>query len=97
VIFSKSDYFQFDFYKKKINKLNFFLQKSKLVQTDWFLLGSVFLGQKPVQTGLVRFFWFDSVLAWFFRFGSVFFPGFFRFGSVFRFQAYKTEPNRSVF
>jgi hypothetical protein len=51
--------------------------------------GSVILEQKPVQTGLARFF---------FWFGLVFFCG---LGSVrfFRFQAYKTEtePNRSVF
>ena len=58
-----------------------------------------FLEQKPVQTGLTRFF---SGLA---RFGSVFSSlarfFLFGFGSVrfFRFQAYKTEPepNRSVF
>jgi hypothetical protein len=68
-----------------------------------------FLGQKPVQTSLARFFRF-----WlgFLSFGSVFsgfgsiFPvwlGFFRFFSVsvwfFWFSAYKTEtePNRLVF
>jgi hypothetical protein len=45
--------------------------------------GSVFLGKKPVQTGLARFFF------WFFvGFGSVWF---------FRFFVYKTEPNRPVF
>ena len=53
-----------------------------------------FLGQKPVQTGLVRFsrFWLG-----FSRFGLVF-SGFFCLGSV-RFFAYKTEtePNRPVF
>jgi hypothetical protein len=27
-----------------------------------------FLGQKPVRTGLTRFFRFGSVLAWFFQF-----------------------------
>jgi hypothetical protein len=73
--------------------------------------GSVFLGKKPVQTGLARFFqfWlgfldFGSVfsgLARFFRFGSVFFWFFVGFGSVrfFRFFAYKTEtePNQSGF
>jgi hypothetical protein len=54
--------------------------------------GSIFLGQKPVQTGLARFF----------RFGSVFsvwlgFSGLARF--FFRFFAYKTktEPNRLIF
>jgi hypothetical protein len=69
----------------------------------------VFLGQKPVQTGLARFFrfWlgflgFGSVFS---GFGSVFFDlaWFFQFGSVwvrfFRFFVYKTEtePNRPVF
>jgi hypothetical protein len=68
----------------------------------------VFLGQKPVQTGLAwfsrfwlgffglaRFFRFGSVLA---RFGLVFFRFFVGFGSV-RFFVYKTEtePNRPVF
>jgi len=54
----------------------------KPVQTDRFRFGSIFLEQKPVQTGLARFF-----------------SGFFCLGSVrfFQFQAYKTEPNRSVF
>jgi hypothetical protein len=69
---------RFDFYQKKITKPNFiFLKKKpKPGQTDWFRFGSVFLGQKPVQTGLARFFRF-----WlgFLDFGSVF-SG---FGSVF--------------
>jgi hypothetical protein len=57
-----------------------------------------FLGQKPVQTGLARFFRFDSVFS---GFGSVFsglarfFSDFFfvwvRFGSFFWFFTYKTE------
>jgi len=62
----------------------------------------VFLGQKLVQTGLARFFWFFSVwlgfsgLAWL---GSVFFQFFVGFGSVrfFRFFAYKTETKPAVF
>jgi len=51
-------------------------KKPKPGQTDRFRFGSVFLGQKPVQTGLARFFRF-----WlgFLSFGSVF-SG---FGSVF--------------
>jgi hypothetical protein len=67
----------------------------KLVQTDWFWFGSVFLGQKLVQTcldqffGLARFFpvWLGfSVLARFFPVWlgflvlARFFPGFFRLG-----------------
>jgi hypothetical protein len=44
-------------------------KKPKPGQTDRFRFGSVFLGQKPVQTGLARFFRF-----WlgFLGFGSVF-------------------------
>jgi len=69
-------------------------KKPKPGQTDRFRFSSVFLGKKPVQTGLARFFRF-----WlgFLGFGSVF-SGlarvFFGFGSVrfFRFFVYKTEP-----
>jgi hypothetical protein len=99
------------FLSKKVTKpKNFFEKKPKpnrnRVKPTGF--GSVwfgFLGQKPVQTGLARFFWFwlgflgfGSVLA---RFGSVFFRFFVGFGSVrfFWFFAYttETEPNRPVF
>jgi hypothetical protein len=73
------------FLSKKLTKPKFFFfekkteTESKPGQTDRFRFGSVrFLGKKPVQTGLARFF---LVLARFFRFGSVFFR--FRFGSVF--------------
>jgi hypothetical protein len=83
---------------------------------NWFKptgFGSVrfgFLEQKPIQTGLARFWsvWLD-----FFLFGSVFsiWLGFFRFGSIFscffrfslgsvrffHFQAYKTKTEPSVF
>jgi len=63
---------------KKIIKPN--LKKPKPVQTDQFRFGSVrFLEQKPVQTGLARFFRFGSVLAWF---GLVFLV-WLDFGSVF--------------
>jgi hypothetical protein len=62
------------FLLKKIIKLNFFLKKSKPVQTDQFWFS--FLGQKPVQIGLAWFFRFGSVC---FLFGSVFFS----LGSVF--------------
>jgi len=82
------------FLSKKVTKLKFFFKKKpKLGQTGRFRFG--FLGQKPVQTGLARFFrfWlgflcfsgFGSVffgLARFFWFGSVL-ARFFRFGSVF--------------
>jgi hypothetical protein len=63
-------------------------KKPRPGQTDRFRFGSVFLGKKPVQTGLARFFrfWlgflgFGSVFS---GFGSVFFglARFFRFGSV---------------
>jgi hypothetical protein len=56
------------------------------IRVDHFRFGSVFLGQKPVQTGLARFFrfWlgflgFGSVLA---RFWLGFFRFFVGFGSV---------------
>ena len=98
------------FLSKKITKpkLFFFEKKPKpnrnRVKPIGF--GSVrfgFLGEKPVQTDLVRFFWF-----WlgFHGFGSVFpvwlgvfFRFFVGFDSVrfFRFFVYKTEPNRPVF
>jgi hypothetical protein len=51
------------FLLKKIIKSIFF-KKPKPVQTDQFRFS--FLGQKPVQTGLARFFQFGSVR--FFRF-----------------------------
>jgi hypothetical protein len=56
------------FLSKKIIKSNL-KKKLKPVQTDWFRFG--FLGQKPIQTGLARFF---SGMARFFPvgFGSVF-------------------------
>jgi hypothetical protein len=95
------------FLSKKVTKLKFFFFEKKTEtepkpgQTNRFRFG--FLGKKPVQTGLARFsqFWLGfsgfgsvfSVLARFFRFGSVFpvwlgfFSGFLsvsvRFGSVF--------------
>jgi len=70
------------FLSKKVTKPKiFFFEKKnetepKPGQTDRFRFGSDFLGQKPVQTGLARFFRF-----WlgFLGFGSVF-SG---FGSVF--------------
>jgi hypothetical protein len=65
-----------------------------------------FLGQKPVQTGLARFFRFWLGFFLFFRFRSVFpvwlgfFSGFLSVSVRFiRFFVYKTEtePNRLVF
>jgi hypothetical protein len=57
------------FLSKNINQTEIFFKKKtktkpKLVQTNRFRFG--FLGQKPVQTGFARFFWFDTVFAWFF-------------------------------
>jgi hypothetical protein len=73
---------------KKITKPKLFKKKTetepKPVQTDQFRFG--FFGQKPVQTGLARFF----------RFGSVFFC-FFLFGSVFSVSSLKTETEPVVF
>jgi len=79
-------------------------KKPKPGQTDRFWFGSVFLWQKPVQTGLARFSGFGSVFSVFSSFASGFsglarfWLGFFwffvGFGSVrfFRFSVYKTEP-----
>ena len=95
------------FLSKKITKPKFFFlkKKPKPGQTDRFRFGSVFLGQKPVQTDLARFFRF-----WlgFLGFGSVFsvwrgFSGLARFfvgfGSVrfFWFFGYKTETEPAGF
>ena len=44
-----------------------FLKKPKPVQTDRFRFG--YFGEKLVQPGLVRFFWFDSIFFIFFWFG----------------------------
>jgi hypothetical protein len=86
----RGGYFRFgSVFIKKYNQTEFFFKKTETGSNQPVLVRFGFLGQKPVQTGLARFFWFGSV---FFRFG---------FGSVslFWFQAYKTEiePNRSVF
>jgi len=64
------------FLSKKITKPNFFFWKKNRNRVKPTGFGSVFLGQKPAQTGLARFFQF-----WlgFLGFGSVFFL----FGSVF--------------
>jgi hypothetical protein len=81
------------FLSKKITKPKLFFKKKKnrnRVKPTGF--GSVrFFREKPVQTGLARFFRF-----WlgFLGFGSVFFSVSVRF---FWFFAYKTEPNLPVF
>jgi len=77
------------FLSKKVTKpKKFFEKKPKPGQTDRVRFG--FLGKKPVQTGLARFF----------RFWLGFFSGFLsvsvRFGSVFVYKT-ETEPNRPVF
>jgi hypothetical protein len=87
------------FLSKKVTKPKFFFKKKtetepKPGQTDRFRF--VFLGQKPVQTGLARFF---PVWLGFLSFGSVlarFFPVFcrFRFG-FFGFLFIKPKPNRT--
>jgi hypothetical protein len=62
------------FLSKKNNQIEFFLYKKtetepKPIQTDRFRFG--FLGQKPVQTGLTRFFGLAQffLFDFFFRFG----------------------------
>jgi len=76
---------QFSFYLKN-NKIEFFFKKTETGSNRpvsvWFF---------RTKTGLARFFpvWLDFFLVFFlFRFGSI---------RLFRFQAYKTKPNRSVF
>jgi hypothetical protein len=90
------NYFWFGlvFIKKKITKPK--LKKPKPVQTDRFRFG--FLGQKPAQTGLARFFrfWlgffsFGSVFSWF---GSGFFLVWVRF-DFFSFRLIKPKLNRT--
>jgi len=97
------------FLSKKITKLNFFFKIRNRVKPTGFgsvqffraktgsnRFGSVFpvwLGFGLVFSVLARFF---PVLAWFFWFGSVFFPVFFCFGSV-RFFAYKTKTEPAGF
>jgi hypothetical protein len=81
------------FLSKKITKPKFFFFEKKTEtepkpgQTDRFRFGLVFWAKTSSNR-------FGSVLARFFRFGSVFFRFFIGFGSVwfFRFFAYKTEP-----
>jgi hypothetical protein len=79
------------FLSKKVTESNFLKKKTetepKPGQTDRFRFGSVFLGQKPVQTGLARFF-----LVW-----LGFFPGFFFVSVRFGFLLTKPKPNRPVF
>ena len=88
---SRGDHFWFGLiFIKKNNQTEFFFlkKKPKPGQTDRFQFGSVFLGKKPVQTGLTRFF----------RFWLGFFQVFcrFRFGSVFFcFLFIKPKPNRT--
>jgi hypothetical protein len=79
---------------KKNNQTEFFFLKNR-TETGSNRPVSVrfgFLGQKPVQTGLAWFFWFGSVLAWFFS-------GFFGLGSVrfgfFGFLLIKAKQNRT--
>jgi len=90
------------FLLKKITKPKFFFEKK--TETGSNRPVSVrfgFLGQKPVQTGLARFFRFWLGFLGFFRFGSIlarfFFWFFVGFGLVrfFWFFAYKTKPNRT--
>jgi len=68
------------FLSKKVTKPKFFFFEKKN-RNRVKPTGFGFLGKKPVQTGLARFFRFFPVLARFSRFGSVFFL--FRFGLVF--------------
>jgi len=59
------------FLSKKVTKPNFFLKKNqnRVKPTGFCSVRFGFLGKKPVQTGLARFFWFWLC---FLGFGSVF-------------------------
>ena len=86
------DYFRFGLvFIKKNNQTE--IKKPKPVQTDRFRFG--FLGQKPAQTGLARFwlgfFSFGSVFSWF---GSGFFLVWVRF-DFFSFRLVKPKLNRT--
>jgi hypothetical protein len=99
------------FLLKKVTKPKFILKKKNRNRVKPTGFGSVrfgFLGEKPVQTGLARFwlgffrFWLGFFFVWlgffglalFFRFGSVLARFFVGFSSVrfFWFFVYKTEP-----
>ena len=99
---TRGDHFRFgSVFIKKSNQTEIFFWKKtetepKLGQTGRFRFGSVrfgFLGQKPVQTGLARFFWFwlgfFGLAQFWLGFSGLarFFSGFLsvsvRFGSVF--------------
>ena len=81
----------FRFLSKKSNQTEI---EPKPVQTDRFRFG--FLGQKPVQTGLTRFFRLDSFWLVFFPVWLGFFPDWVRFG-FFGLRLIKPKPNQSVF
>jgi len=77
---SKGDYFRFgSVFIKKNNQTEFFFKKTETGSNR--PVSVRFLGKKPVQTGLARFFWFWLGFLGFFPV----FSGFFRFwfGSVF--------------
>ena len=70
-IIIRSDYFQFgSVFIKKNNQIEIFKKKTETGSNRPISVKFGFLGQKPIQTGLARFFpvWLD------------FFPGFFQFG-----------------
>jgi len=100
MLIDRGDYFLFGFiFIKKIIKLNFFKKKPKPNRNRFKLTGfsSVrFLEQKPVQTGLTRFFpvWlgFGLVFSGLARFFSCFFWFGFGFG-FFGFKLIKPKPN----
>jgi len=104
----KGDHFRFGsvFIKKNNQTEIIFFKKKNRNRTETGSNRPVSVRFFRAKTGSNRFwlgfFRFDSVfsvLARFFRFGSVFFRFFVGFGSVrfFRFFGYKTEPNRPVF
>ena len=85
----------FGLYQKKVTKPKIFFKeknRNRVKSTGFGLVRFGFLGKKPVQTRLARFFQFGSV----FPFWLGFFSGFFCFGSVW-FFAYKTKTEPAGF
>jgi len=100
ILIIRGDHFRFgSVFIKKSNQTEFFyFKKTETGSNRPVSVRFGFLGKKPVQTGLDRFFWFwlgFLSLARFFWFGSVFFPVFSVSVRFFGFLLIKPKPNRT--
>ena len=100
ILIIRGDHFRFGsvFIKKSNQTEYFFLKKTETGSNRPVSVRFGFLGKKPVQTSLDRFFWFwlgFLSLARFFWFGSVFFPVFSVSVRFFGFLLIKPKPNRT--